>query len=108
VWDVTRAYRIGGFDRLVRVVLRAASPQIVAGLRTALSIGITVVMFGEMIGATNGIGYQILQAQRGFDIRDMWAGMVMLGIVGYLLNVAFRGFEHVVLRWHRGMRASSR
>jgi ABC-type nitrate/sulfonate/bicarbonate transport system permease component len=106
--DVARSYRIRWFDRLFRIILRAASPQIVAGMRTALSIGTTVIIFSEMIGSTTGIGYQILQAQRSFATLQMWGGVVFLGILGYLLNVAFRGFEHLVLSWHRGMRALNR
>jgi ABC-type nitrate/sulfonate/bicarbonate transport system permease component len=108
VLDVARSYQIGRLDRLVRVVLPAASPQIVAGMRTSLSLGVTIIVFSEMAGATNGIGYQLLQAQRSFAVSDMWAGMVLLGLIGYLLNVAFRGFEHLVLGWHRGMRQISR
>lgn len=107
VRDVARSYRIGWADRLLRIVIPAASPQIVAGIRTALSIGITVIVFSEMVGSANGIGYEILQAQRGFRIPEMWAGMILLGILGYLLNLAFRAFERFVLRWHRGMRAST-
>jgi ABC-type nitrate/sulfonate/bicarbonate transport system permease component len=93
---------------LFRIILPAASPQIIAGMRTALSIGITVIVFSEMVGSSNGIGYQILAAQRSFAVPDMWAGMILLGILGYLLNVAFRAFEHVVLGWHRGLRRSTR
>jgi sulfonate transport system permease protein len=104
VRDVTDSYQIRGPRRLRRVVLPAASPQILAGMRTALSIGITVMVFSELLGTTNGIGFQILRAQRSFAVSQMWAGMIFLGIIGYLLNLAFRGFEHVVLRWHRGMR----
>jgi ABC-type nitrate/sulfonate/bicarbonate transport system permease component len=107
VRDVARSYRIGWASRLLRIVIPAASPQIVAGIRTALSIGITVIVFSEMVGSTGGIGYQILQAQRGFQIPQMWAGIILLGILGYLLNLAFRLFERLVLRWHRGMRAST-
>lgn len=107
VRDVARSYRIGWASRFLRIVIPAASPQIVAGIRTALSIGITVIVFSEMIGSTEGIGYQILQAQRSFQIPQMWAGIILLGILGYLLNLAFRLFERLVLRWHRGMRAST-
>ena len=106
--DVARSYRIAGLNRLCRITLRAASPQIVAGMRTALSIAITVIVFSEMVGSTNGIGYQILQAQRDFDVPAVWGGMVFLGVIGYLLNVLFRGFEQAVLRWHRGMRIAAR
>ncbi|MFJ6392925.1 ABC transporter permease [Streptomyces sp. NPDC091972] len=103
VGDVVTSYRLRRGDRVLRVVLPAASPQIVAGVRTALSIGITVIVFAEMAGSTNGIGFRILQAQRQFAIADMWAGMLFLGIVGYLVNIAFRSVESYLLRWHRGM-----
>jgi sulfonate transport system permease protein len=108
VADVTRSYRIRRSDRLLRVTLPAATPQIVAGMRTALSLGIALILFSEMAGSSGGIGYQILAAQRSFAVSDMWAGMILLGILGYVLNVAFRGFEHVVLRWHRGLRQTAR
>jgi sulfonate transport system permease protein len=107
VADVARSYRISRLNWLFRIILPAASPQIIAGMRTALSIGITVIVFSEMVGSSNGIGYQILAAQRSFAVPDMWAGMILLGILGYLLNVAFRAFEHVVLRWHHGLREST-
>ncbi|MFE2183541.1 ABC transporter permease [Streptomyces sp. NPDC059455] len=102
VRDVATSYRLRRSDRVLRVVLPAASPQIIAGARTALSIGITVIVFSEMAGSTNGIGFRILQAQRSFAIADMWAGMLFLGIIGYLVNIAFRGLENYLLRWHRG------
>jgi sulfonate transport system permease protein len=108
VAEVTRSYRIRRTDRLLRVTLPAASPQIVAGMRTSLSIGIALIVFSEMVGSSGGIGYQILAAQRSFAVSDMWAGMILLGILGYLLNVAFRGFEHIVLRWHRDLRQTAR
>jgi sulfonate transport system permease protein len=108
VRDVARSYRITRGRWLLRIVLPAASPQIIAGMRTALSIGITVMVFSEMLGTTNGIGFQILSAQRSFAVSHMWAGMIFLGILGYLLNLGFRGFEWAVLRWHRGMRRTAR
>lgn len=108
VRDVTASYRIKFRDRLFLILLPAASPQIIAGLRTALAIGVTVIVFAEMIGSTNGIGFQILQAQRSFAIPNMWAGIVFLGLIGFALNLLFWAFESLVLRWHRGMRATNR
>lgn len=108
VRDVARSYRITRMRWLLRIALPAASPQIIAGMRTALSIGITVMVFSEMLGTTNGIGFQILSAQRSFSVTQVWAGMIFLGIVGYLINLGFRGFEWIVLRWDRGMRRKVR
>ena len=105
--DVVRSYRIGWRDRLLRIVLRAASPQIVAGMRTALSIAVVMIVFSEMVGSTSGIGYQLLESQRAFDIPGMWSAMILLGLLGYLVNILFRGFERYVLAWHRSMRDAS-
>lgn len=104
VHDVARAYRIRFTDRLFRLTIRAASPQIIAGMRTALAVGVIMIVFSEMVGSTNGIGYQLLQSQRSFAISEMWASMIFLGVLGYLLNIGFRGVERLVLGWHRGMR----
>jgi ABC-type nitrate/sulfonate/bicarbonate transport system permease component len=104
VRDLARSYQIRLGDRMIRLVLRAASPQIVAGMRTALSIAVVMIVFSEMVGSTDGIGYQLLESQRGFDVSGMWAAMILLGALGYLLNIAFRGFERIALNWHHGMR----
>lgn len=101
--DVARTYGLRRRDRLFRLILPAASPQIVAGMRTAVSISVVTVVVSEIIGATNGIGFQLLAAQRAFDLPGMWAAMVLLGLLGYLLNVVFGVFERTVLGWHIGM-----
>ena len=104
--DVLRSYRVPAYLRILGVVLPSAAPRIMVGLRTSLSIAITVIVFSEMIGSTEGIGYAILQAQRNFEIPQMWAGMLALGVIGYLLNIGFRGVEQLVLRRHRAMNAT--
>lgn len=104
--DVARSYRISRREALLRIVLRAASPQIVAGMRTALSIAIVMILFSEELGSTKGIGYQLLSSQRSYDFAGEWSAMILFGILGYLLNILFRGFEKSVLGWHREMRGA--
>jgi ABC-type nitrate/sulfonate/bicarbonate transport system permease component len=58
-----------------------------------------------MIGSTDGLGYYILQAQRTFAIPEMYGGILLLAILGYLLNVLFVWVEHKVLAWHYGQSA---
>jgi ABC-type nitrate/sulfonate/bicarbonate transport system permease component len=106
--DVARSYQIPRHVRLVEITLPAAAPNIIAGMRTAVSLAVSVVIFSELIGATSGIGYQILRAQDSFAVSDVWAGIVLLGILGYLINVLFRGFESLVLRHQRRMREPAR
>ncbi|MPZ12809.1 MAG: ABC transporter permease, partial [Kiloniellaceae bacterium] len=61
----------------------------------------------EMVASTNGIGFFVLQAQRSFAIPEMWSGILLLGVLGYILNAAFLLVERRVLAWHRGARASA-
>jgi ABC-type nitrate/sulfonate/bicarbonate transport system permease component len=105
--DTTRVYGIDKRDNLLRVVLPAAAPQIFAGLRTAVSLALILMVISEMVASTNGIGYFILQSQRTFAIPEMWSGILLLGILGYTLNGTFVMIERRVLRWHRGARASA-
>jgi ABC-type nitrate/sulfonate/bicarbonate transport system permease component len=105
--DTTRVYGISDRDRLWRVMLPAASPQMFAGLRTAVSLALILMVISEMVASTNGIGYFVLQSQRTFAIPEMWSGILLLGILGYALNGIFVLLEKRLLRWHRGARASA-
>jgi ABC-type nitrate/sulfonate/bicarbonate transport system permease component len=106
--DTCRSYRIGGRFRLWHLVLRSASPQIVTGARQALSIGIILMVISEMRAASSGLGFSIVQFQRGFEIPEMWSGVILLGLLGVLLSVLFRLAERQVLGWYHGLRATER
>jgi ABC-type nitrate/sulfonate/bicarbonate transport system permease component len=105
--DTTRVYGISSRDRIWRVMLPAATPQIFAGMRTSLSLALILMVISEMVASTNGIGYFVLQSQRTFAIPEMWSGILLLGILGYVLNGGFTLIERRLLRWHRGARASA-
>jgi ABC-type nitrate/sulfonate/bicarbonate transport system permease component len=106
--DTCRSYRIGGLLRLRSFVLRAASPQIITGARQALSIGIILMVISEMKAASQGIGFIIIEFQRGFQIPEMWSGVLVLGLIGVLLSLLFRAVERRVLVWDYGVRAAER
>jgi ABC-type nitrate/sulfonate/bicarbonate transport system permease component len=106
--ETARVYHIPTSDDLLHVQLRAASPQIFAGMRTALPLAIILMVISEMVASTDGLGYFVLQAQRTFALADMWSGILLLGILGYLLNLVFTLIERRVLAWHRGARAAAR
>lgn len=99
--DVARSTRISRRDWILRIVLPAASPQIFAGIRASLAVAIILMVASELLGASSGMGYFILESQRQFSLPEMWSGMILLGIIGYLLNVIFGLIEHRVLAWHR-------
>jgi ABC-type nitrate/sulfonate/bicarbonate transport system permease component len=99
--ETARAYRIGRWDELTRIVLPAASPRIFAGLRISLSIAVILMVISELVATVNGIGFELVQAQRSFRGLDVWAIIVLLGIIGYALNQVLGLVEGRVLAWHR-------
>jgi ABC-type nitrate/sulfonate/bicarbonate transport system permease component len=100
--QTARTFGVSGRRLLTRIVLPAASPYIFTGMRVSLAVALIVMVISEMVAASNGIGYFILSAQRGFKIRDMFAGVLTLALLGYLLNRLFLLIENRVLAWHYG------
>ncbi|NUT40426.1 MAG: ABC transporter permease subunit [Thermoactinospora sp.] len=101
--DTGRVFRLSRTERLLRVVVPSALPKMFAGLRLALSLSLIVMVFSELLpGTSNGIGFQLTNAYSTFDLPAMWAGIVLLGVLGYLLNELFLVAERRVLTWHRG------
>lgn len=98
-----RTFGLSERRAILKVILPAASPQIVTGLRISLAITLILVVISEMVGSTDGIGYFILDAQRRLKVDRMYAGMLSLALLGYLLNQLFVLFSNVFLSWHRGM-----
>ncbi|MEE2529228.1 ABC transporter permease [Pseudarthrobacter sp. J75] len=101
--SVRASFRLKPMDNFRFVFLPAAMPQVFAGARTSLAISVAVMVAVEMFGTPGGLGYFIRNAQQTFRIIDMWTGLLVLGIFGYLLNVGFRTLEGRVLRWHHNM-----
>lgn len=98
--DAAKSYGASAADIFWTIRLPSALPQIVAGMRSALSIALILTVISELFAATEGVGFFILQAQRNFDMPGMWSGMIMLSIVGITLNGLFSLGERRALRWY--------
>lgn len=101
-------FKVSRIQRLVRIILPAAAPKIFAGLRLSVSLALIMMVVSELVGSSEGIGHRMLEAQSDFDIPAMWAGIVLLGILGILLNAVFVGVERIFLGWHQASRTTSR
>ena len=76
-------------------------------MRTSLSLAVIIMVVAEYFSSTNGVGYVLLISKNTFEFTPMWAAIVLIGILGYLLNVLFMLAERRVLAWHRGWRAAT-
>jgi ABC-type nitrate/sulfonate/bicarbonate transport system permease component len=105
--ETARSYGVGRLEGIRRIVLPAASPQIAAGMRTSLSLAVIIMVVSEYFSSTNGVGYVLLISKNTFQLAPMWAAIVLIGVLGYLLNLLFLLGERRVLAWHRGWRAAT-
>ena len=101
--DTGRTFGLGRWKILRRIVLPAASPYIGTGLRVSLSIALILVTTAEMVVGGSGLGYFILDEERSLRTSNMYAGIVMVALLGYALNRLFVLLENRAMAWHRGM-----
>jgi ABC-type nitrate/sulfonate/bicarbonate transport system permease component len=99
-FDTARTLGLTTLQTFRELVLPAASPQILTGMRISLAISLILAILAEMIVSNDGLGYFTLLAQRTFKIADMYAGIFTLAVFGYVLNRLFLLGEARLIRWH--------
>jgi len=99
-FDTARTLGLTTFQTFRELVLPAASPQILTGMRISLAISLILAILGEMIVSNDGLGYFTLLAQRTFKVPEMYAGIFTLAAFGYVLNRIFLVLEARLIRWH--------
>jgi NitT/TauT family transport system permease protein len=102
---VNSALSMGASQRFIffKVVLPASLPSIFTGVRLAGAYSITALVAAEMIGAHSGLGFLTLNSQETFQIPTMYAGILLLAVLGLLLNYLLALLERRLLRWRKGL-----
>jgi ABC-type nitrate/sulfonate/bicarbonate transport system permease component len=105
--DTARVYGATRFDLLRKVIVPAALPYIVSGLRISLGTSIIIVTVTEMLASFKGLGYFIMETYNAYQIPQMYAGIITIGVVGYGLNWLFLTAGDRFMAWHKGWTAKS-
>lgn len=87
----------------LRVILPAAVPYILAGVRIGIGTAFIVVIVSEMIAVNNGLGFRILEAREYFWSDKIMAGMITIGMLGLAIDTGVNRLNNHLLRWHRGL-----
>jgi NitT/TauT family transport system permease protein len=87
----------------VRVMLPAAVPYILSGVRIGIGTAFIVVIVSEMIAVNNGLGFRILEAREYFWSDKIIAGMISIGLLGLAIDIGMNKLNNHLLRWHRGL-----
>lgn len=91
--ETAAAFRLSAPGRLRFVIIPSAWPKILTGLRLSVSLSLILMVFSELVGSSNGLGYEMTNASNSFDLPSLWAVVVLLGILGYVLNAILYGAE---------------
>ncbi|MET0521978.1 MAG: ABC transporter permease subunit [Jiangellaceae bacterium] len=106
--ETADSFQISWWERLWFLVLPAASPRIMTGVRQGLAVALILMVISEMFASSSGLGYRIAYFQRNYLIAEMWSGILLLGLIGVLLAAVFGLVERRVLRWYHGMKEVTR
>jgi NitT/TauT family transport system permease protein len=93
----------GGTTMFLRVILPAAVPYILTGMRIGVGTAFIVVIVSEMIAVNNGLGFRILEAREYFWSDKIIAGMITIGLLGLAIDSGMNRLNNYLLRWHRGL-----
>jgi NitT/TauT family transport system permease protein/sulfonate transport system permease protein len=97
--DVARTFQVPPGRTLTRVIVPASMPYILVGLRTSLALALIVTVVAEMIAGSEGIGYYLITMQFAMRAGEMYAAILLLALVGYVLNLGMLRVERRVLHW---------
>ena len=92
-----------GATLFLRIILPAATPHILTGLRVGIGVAFIVVIVAEMIAVNNGLGFRILEAREFMWSDKIIAGMITIGLLGLAIDTGMDRINRYLLRWHRGM-----
>lgn len=97
--EVARGLRLSRTAFVFKIALPNAMPDILSGLRLGLTVSLILAVVCEMLAGLNGLGNWILLSARSFRSADLYAGVIVLGVIGYVTAVAIAQVERWVLRW---------
>ena len=99
--EVAQALQLSKAAFVFKVGLPNAMPDILAGMRLSMTVSLIVAVVGEMIASQPGLGQAILLAARSFRASELFAGVILLGAIGFASNLLLGGAAQHLLRWQR-------
>jgi len=105
--DTGRIYGASRLDLIRKVIIPAACPYIVSGLRVSLGTSIIIVTVTEMLASYKGLGFFIMESYGAYLIPKMYSGVIVVGVIGYGLNRLFLEVEDHFMAWHKGWTAKT-
>ena len=97
--DVGQNYKANRWNMFWTIALPGALPVIMTGFKLGIGIGLVLIAVAEMVGAKSGLGYLIWSAWSTFAVEQMYVGLFVIAIIGFLLTLALDELERVIIPW---------
>jgi NitT/TauT family transport system permease protein len=97
----------GPMQTFAKIRFPASLPYLFSGLKVAVTLAVTGAVVGEFVGANEGLGYVILQANGNVDTPMLFAGLLVMSLIGVVLFVLVEVAEHLLLPWHASRRGDA-
>ena len=101
VVEAARSFGLRGWQLVRRVVMPLAMPSIMTGLRFSAGISVIALVFTESIGASQGIGYLVSQANSLDQIPDLVVCILIYALIGIAADISVRTLERYTMPWRR-------
>jgi ABC-type nitrate/sulfonate/bicarbonate transport system permease component len=97
--DVGRNYKADRWNMFWTIALPGALPVIMTGFKLGIGIGLILIAIAEMIGAKSGLGFLIWSAWETFAVEQMYVGLFMIALIGFILTVLLNELERIIIPW---------
>jgi ABC-type nitrate/sulfonate/bicarbonate transport system permease component len=99
LYEVARVLHLSRFAIIFKIALPSASPDILSGMRLSLTVALILAVVCEMLAGLDGLGHWVLLSARSFRAADLFAGVILLGAIGYATALLMSAVERRLLVW---------
>jgi ABC-type nitrate/sulfonate/bicarbonate transport system permease component len=97
--DVGKNFKAGRWNTFRTIAIPGALPMIMTGLRLGIGMGLVLIAIAEMVGAKSGLGYMIWNAWETFAVEQMYVGLFVIAIIGFVLTAILNAVERILIPW---------
>lgn len=104
ILELTSTMGASRWKTFMKVRFPAALPELLSGMKIAATLAVTGAVVGEFVGANEGLGYVILQANGNIDTAMLFAALIIMSLLGVLLFAIIQVAEQILVPWHSSRR----
>jgi NitT/TauT family transport system permease protein len=105
--ELASTMRASGVKTFLKIRFPASLPHLFSGIKVAATLAVVGAVVGEFVGANEGLGYVLLQANGNLDAPTLYAGLILMSLIGIVLFAVIEVAERLVMPWHPSRRGAA-